>query len=201
MADPARRTARDLQRLADASSEQSFPASDPPSSWAGRDDPTHKAERVAHDEGATAAELIVEEHHRIQERLDDVAGSVRDDRRRAFRQLLRELEAHEAMGQALLHPTVGRVRADLGSARSSEEREIADQANDLRNLGVDAPEFDALFAEFRTFLTSHFEAEESALPLLDQACTGIERAALHEVLVQINEATESDPGHRPQERS
>lgn len=201
MPEPTRPRKPDDVRLSDASSEQSFPASDPPSSWAGRDDPTNKAERAAHDGAATAAELIVEEHHRIQDRADNVTTAQRDQRRRAFSNLLRALETHETMGQALLHPTVGRVRADLASARGDEERMIAEQAQELHDLGVDAPGFDALFAEFRTLLASHFEAEESELPLLDQACTDIERAALHEVLVQMHEASGPEPGHSDSDRS
>jgi limonene-1,2-epoxide hydrolase len=114
---------------------------------------------VASD-GLVAA--VQQVHEQIKSLLNEVASGG-NGKQRAFETLAATAAAHEAAEQKVVHPLT--QHADGGEAiaaeRVDEEQKGEQVLQQLKALGVDDPEFDALFSKFRTAVLEHATNEET----------------------------------------
>ena len=109
-------------------------------------------------------DLLVEQHHALSELMRRVAGSRSEERARGFLRLRRELAAHEAAEQAIVHPL---TRQDLpggdsiAAARQDEEAKASAALTELEQFDPDSEEFEARFAQLRRDVEAHAEHEET----------------------------------------
>ncbi len=107
-------------------------------------------------------DLLISQHNEIKSLFAEVKAAQRSEQKRqAFQQLVRLLAVHESAEEEVLHPA---ARDDAGDAvveaRLREEGEAKRVLSDLYDLGVDAPGFDAKFAEFEQAVLAHATHEE-----------------------------------------
>jgi hypothetical protein len=119
---------------------------------------TVNGETVASD-GLVAA--VQQAHEQIKSLLNEVSsggGGKRD----AFETLAARAAAHEAAEQKVVHPLTQRVEGGeaVASERIHEEREGEEVLGKLKSLGIDDPQFDALFSKFRAAVLQHATNEE-----------------------------------------
>jgi len=119
-------------------------------------------------------DILLAQHEQIREHLDDVANATGAQRIEAFKALARVLHIHEQGEQHVVHPvTRDWVAApEVAAARVTEEHEADIALGDLAELGLDTPEFDKRFAEFRATVLAHAQLEQDEeFPLLRKTQT------------------------------
>jgi hemerythrin superfamily protein len=106
-------------------------------------------------------ELLLTQHNEIKSLFAEVRAAQGEQKQQAFQDLVRLLAVHESAEEQVVHPA---ARKDAGDeevdARLHEEDEAKHVLSDLYDLGVDAPDFDARFAEFERAVLSHATHEE-----------------------------------------
>ncbi len=104
------------------------------------------------------------QHEQIKGAFARVEASHGAERTEAFDHLRRLLAVHETAEEEIVHPS---AKSEISggdkivSARLAEENEAKQALAALENVEVDSAEFDSKFAELRTSVISHAEAEES----------------------------------------
>ncbi|MGK5534096.1 hemerythrin domain-containing protein [Streptomyces sp. URMC 129] len=107
--------------------------------------------------------LLMRQHEEIRYLFRQVATSGGDERREAFRSLVRLLAVHETAEEEVVHPAARRAAegADaVVAARLEEEREAKEILRRLDGMDTDDPEFMPLFTTLREAVIQHAEAEE-----------------------------------------
>jgi hemerythrin superfamily protein len=109
-------------------------------------------------------DLLIGQHMTIRDLFVQVTETTGDVRRVAFEQLVRLLAVHETAEEQLIHP-LARVSVhgggDVVDDRLAEEHDAKETLAALEQMGPDAPEFDGLFAKFRTDVLEHAHNEET----------------------------------------
>ncbi|MFL6143709.1 MAG: hemerythrin domain-containing protein [Labedaea sp.] len=120
-------------------------------------------------------ELLIEQHRHIRDLFTEVETATEEERKDAFRRLVRMLAVHETAEEEVVHPA---VRAAEGGgpvvdARVAEERKAKELLSTMDTIGPDAEGFDTLLVQLRDDVLAHARHEESAeFPLLRQAYDG-----------------------------
>jgi hypothetical protein len=107
--------------------------------------------------------MLTDHHVQLRGLLNEIAATSSDDRRAAFAQLQRLLAVHEVAELILVHPESRRALVDgerVVAARLREEELTRVEMGTLGMLDPDAPEFEAIFDDFKKSLEKHMELEE-----------------------------------------
>ncbi|MEU2611428.1 hemerythrin domain-containing protein [Micromonospora sp. NPDC007271] len=107
-------------------------------------------------------DLLLNQHTEIKSLFAQVkAAKNGEQKQQAFQQLVRLLAIHESAEEEVVHPAARDDASDaVVDARLHEENEAKHVLSDLYDLGVDAPGFDAKFAEFEQAVVAHATHEE-----------------------------------------
>ncbi len=107
-------------------------------------------------------DLLLSQHNEIKSLFAKVRNaSGGEQKRQAFQQLVRLLAVHESAEEQVVHPSARDDASDaVVDARLREEGEAKHVLSHLYDLGVDAPGFDAKFAEFERAVLAHATHEE-----------------------------------------
>ncbi|NKY16334.1 hemerythrin domain-containing protein [Streptomyces somaliensis] len=107
--------------------------------------------------------LLMRQHGDIRNLFDEVENATGDERRDAFRRLVRLLAVHETAEEEVVHPFTRRnVPGGDGvvEERLAEEREAKEALAALEDTDPHSPDFTARLLELRTAVQEHARAEE-----------------------------------------
>lgn len=114
-------------------------------------------------------EVLLDQHRQIRTGFAEVAAAPAAEKQQRFASLRRLLAVHETAEELVTHPRVRMLEGgnDVVDARLEEETSSKKMLAALDGMEVDDPDFDARFAELRTAVLAHADAEErDELPLL-----------------------------------
>ncbi|MFJ9147962.1 hemerythrin domain-containing protein [Streptomyces sp. NPDC102270] len=107
--------------------------------------------------------LLMRQHGDIRNLFDEVEQSEGEERREAFRRLVRLLAVHETAEEEVVHPFVRRA-VDGGRQvvedRLAEEKAAKETLSSLDEMDTDDPRFLPLLRQLRTDVQEHARAEE-----------------------------------------
>ncbi|GHF60669.1 hemerythrin superfamily protein [Amycolatopsis bartoniae] len=113
--------------------------------------------------------LLEQQHQEIRRLFGEVERTKGDERKDAFRELVRLLSVHETAEEELVHPEVRKQQGGdpVVDARVGEEHRAKELLSTLDELGPDAEGFDTLLLQLRDDVLAHAEHEErEEFPLL-----------------------------------
>ncbi|GAA4663386.1 MULTISPECIES: hemerythrin domain-containing protein [Amycolatopsis] len=116
--------------------------------------------------------LLEQQHQEIRRLFGEVERAQGDQRKDAFRELVRLLSVHETAEEELVHPEVRRAEGGepVVDARVGEEHRAKELLSTLDDLDPDAEGFDTLLVQLRDDVLAHAEHEErEEFPLLRRA--------------------------------
>jgi hemerythrin superfamily protein len=108
-------------------------------------------------------DLLLEQHSRARDLMTEVLLREGEQRKTAFRELVRLLSVHEAAEQEVVHPTTRRAAdggAQIVADRLQEERDAKELLKLLDGMDPDDPDFLPLFLTLRESVVSHAVAEQ-----------------------------------------
>ena len=106
--------------------------------------------------------ILLEQHQRIEDLLEEVAQSEGDERQQVFDELRALLAVHETAEELVLRPvTVDVAGRDVAEARMDEEREANKVLKTLEAVDASSEDFLATFETLRSMVLTHAQAEES----------------------------------------
>lgn len=128
---------------------------------AGKKQRSHAGEALGPDEDVVA--LLMQQHGDIRNLFDEVEQSKGDQRRDAFRRLVRLLAVHETAEEEIVHPFV-RAHVPGGEQivadRLQEEREAKETLAALEDMDTNDPKFMPKLLALRKDVQRHARAEE-----------------------------------------
>ncbi|MFI6871734.1 hemerythrin domain-containing protein [Nocardia sp. NPDC050406] len=136
---------------------------------------------MATEQEQDVVELLMAQHNRIKQLLQQVQDAAPGAKREPFEDLVRLLAVHEAAEEEVVHPTSRRVFVDseIVDARLDEEEQAKQELAALYDLGVEHREFDERFRLFAHKVIEHAEMEEKEeFGQVLQQTSQSERAAL-----------------------
>ncbi|CAL9279436.1 hemerythrin domain-containing protein [Streptomyces sp. R02] len=107
--------------------------------------------------------LLMRQHGDIRNLFDEVEAASGEERRDAFRRLVRLLAVHETAEEEVIHPFVRRSVAggqEIVEDRLKEEREAKEMLAVLDDMDPDGPDFLPKLIELRRDVQMHARAEE-----------------------------------------
>ncbi|MEV5930696.1 hemerythrin domain-containing protein [Streptomyces cellulosae] len=107
--------------------------------------------------------LLMRQHGDIRNLFDEVEATSGEERRDAFRSLVRLLAVHETAEEEVVHPFVRRSVAggqEIVEDRLKEEREAKEMLAVLDDMDPDGPDFLPKLIELRRDVQMHARAEE-----------------------------------------
>ena len=106
--------------------------------------------------------LLERQHQEIRALFAELDTATGDERRDAFRRLVRVLAVHETAEEEVVHPAArGAEGGDaIVDARVGEEHRAKQLLSTLDDLGPDAEGFDTLLLQLREDVLAHAEHEE-----------------------------------------
>ncbi|MGA5285696.1 hemerythrin domain-containing protein [Streptomyces pseudogriseolus] len=107
--------------------------------------------------------LLMRQHGDIRNLFDEVEAASGEERRDAFRRLVRLLAVHETAEEEVIHPFVRRSVAggqEIAEDRLKEEREAKEMLAVLDDMDPDGPDFLPKLIELRRDVQMHARAEE-----------------------------------------
>ncbi|MEU4879694.1 hemerythrin domain-containing protein [Streptomyces althioticus] len=107
--------------------------------------------------------LLMRQHGDIRNLFDEVEATSGEERRDAFRRLVRLLAVHETAEEEVVHPFVRRSVAggqEIVEDRLKEEREAKEMLATLDDMDPDGPDFLPKLIEVRRDVQMHARAEE-----------------------------------------
>ncbi|MEQ8145229.1 hemerythrin domain-containing protein [Streptomyces sp. OP7] len=107
--------------------------------------------------------LLMRQHGDIRNLFDEVEATAGDERRDAFRRLVRLLAVHETAEEEVVHPFVRRAVAggeQIVEDRLTEEREAKEMLASLDEMDPDDPQFLPQLIRLRHDVQTHARAEE-----------------------------------------
>ncbi|MFF5537792.1 hemerythrin domain-containing protein [Streptomyces cinerochromogenes] len=107
--------------------------------------------------------LLMRQHGDIRNLFDEVEQSQGEERRDAFRRLVRLLAVHETAEEEVVHPFVRRAvegGEQIVSDRLAEEKSAKETLAALDDMDTDDPEFMPRLTQLRTEVQEHARAEE-----------------------------------------
>lgn len=115
------------------------------------------------DPGSDVVALLIGQHGEIRNLFDTVERTVGDERKEAFRQLVRLLAMHETAEEEVVHP-YARTAFDGGEQvvkdRLGEERDAEEVLSRLDGMDPGDPSFLPQLMDLRTQVMTHARAEE-----------------------------------------
>ncbi|MEU9271875.1 hemerythrin domain-containing protein [Streptomyces sp. NPDC048251] len=120
----------------------------------------------AGDDGAEDTDvvaLLMRQHGDIRNLFDEVEASTGEERRDAFRRLVRLLAVHETAEEEVVHPFARRALAggaQVVEDRLAEERAAKETLATLDDLDTDDPKFMPQLMKLRKDVQEHARAEE-----------------------------------------
>lgn len=156
-------------------------------------------------EGGPRSELVVlllEDHRRIEQLLDDFDRRPADSRDEAFCEITQTLVQHEVAEEEVVYPSVRRRAAGgerLADERLAEQHDAERLLADMETAGVESDAFAEMFRTFRADVLAHAEAEEATVfPALDLDGTPDDNARLVRLYRAAKQAAPTHPHpHRP----
>ncbi|MFD9389457.1 hemerythrin domain-containing protein [Streptomyces sp. NPDC060000] len=107
--------------------------------------------------------LLIRQHGDIRNLFDEVEASTGEERRDAFRRLVRLLAVHETAEEEVVHPFARRALsggAQVVDDRLAEERAVKETLAALDDLDTDDPKFMPQLLKLRKDVQEHARAEE-----------------------------------------
>ena len=107
--------------------------------------------------------LLMRQHGDIRNLFDEVEATSGEERRDAFRRLVRLLAVHETAEEEVVHPFVRRSVAggqEIVEDRLKEEREAKEMLATLDDMDPDGPDFLPKLIELRRDVQMHARVEE-----------------------------------------
>ncbi|MGR6974805.1 hemerythrin domain-containing protein [Streptomyces cynarae] len=107
--------------------------------------------------------LLMRQHGDIRNLFDEVEQSAGEERRDAFRRLVRLLAVHETAEEEVVHPFARRALSggdQVVDDRLAEERAAKETLSDLDTMDTDDPEFLPRLRALRADVQEHARAEE-----------------------------------------
>ena len=153
-----------------------------------------EAQDIQREPGEDVISVLLRQHQRIRDLLDDVTTAEGLHKKHAFDELRALLAAHETAEEMILRPqTVAADHGDVADRRNQEEYESNVVLAELEKLSVTSPEFDERFAPFRLAVLEHAENEErEEFPVVTQ---NLSREALIGMGRQLVAAERIAPTH------
>lgn len=114
-------------------------------------------------------ELLLAQHEHIRSLFAAVESAAGDAKQEKFEELRRFLAVHETAEELVTHPSARSAEGgkDVVDARLKEETESKKILADLDGMSVEDSGFDAKFAELKSAVMAHADAEEQQeFPLL-----------------------------------
>ena len=112
---------------------------------------------------ADVVALLMRRHGDVRNLFDEVERTAGDERRAAFRNLVRLLAVHETAEEEVIHPFIRGSVPDGGRIvddRLAEEREAKELLSRLDGMDTDDPKFLPELQTLRTDVMRHARAEE-----------------------------------------
>ncbi|MBC7273144.1 MAG: hemerythrin domain-containing protein [Streptomyces sp.] len=112
---------------------------------------------------ADAVAFLMRQHGDIRNLFDEVEKTTGDERRAAFRRLVRLLAVHETAEEEVIHPFTRKSvpgGEKVVEQRLTEEREAKEALAELDGMDPDDPEFLPRLRTLRTDVMTHARAEE-----------------------------------------
>jgi hemerythrin superfamily protein len=107
--------------------------------------------------------LLMRQHGDIRNLFDEVERSTGDERREAFRRLVRLLAIHETAEEEVVHPPARRAfdgGEQVVEDRLTEEKQAKEKLSRLDDMDTDDPTFMPTLLSLRTEVMEHARAEE-----------------------------------------
>jgi hemerythrin superfamily protein len=107
--------------------------------------------------------LLMRQHGDIRNLFDEVEAGTGEERREAFRRLLRLLAVHETAEEEVVHPFARRAvdgGRQIVEDRLAEEKAAKETLAALDEMDTDDPKFMPLLRQLRTDVQEHARAEE-----------------------------------------
>ncbi len=108
-------------------------------------------------------DLLLEQHMRARDLMTEVLLGTGEERKTAFRELVRLLSVHEAAEEEVVHPTTRRAAvagAGIVADRLKEEHDAKQMLKLLDGMDPDDADFLPLFMTMREAVISHAVAEQ-----------------------------------------
>ncbi|MEU1309109.1 hemerythrin domain-containing protein [Streptomyces cinnamoneus] len=121
------------------------------------------AERAHGGADENVVTLLKEQHRQIRELFEQVETAEGQERRAAFRKLVRLLAVHETAEEEVVHPTARRAFPSgdrVVDDRLREEREAKEVLSELDGMDVDDPDFMPTLRALRDDVLAHADSEE-----------------------------------------
>ncbi|MEE1927490.1 hemerythrin domain-containing protein [Streptomyces sp. TRM 70351] len=115
------------------------------------------------DAGKDVVALLMQQHGEVRNLFDEVEQSRGDERRDAFRRLVRMLAVHETAEEEVVHPAARRAfdgGDQVVEERLAEEKEAKEQLSRLDDMDPDDPDFGPKLQKLRRDVMEHARAEE-----------------------------------------
>jgi hemerythrin superfamily protein len=116
-----------------------------------------------HSQDIDVVALLMRQHGDIRNLFDEVEQSRGEERREAFRRLVRLLAVHETAEEEIVHPFVRRAVAggqQVVEDRLAEEKAAKEMLAALDEMDTDDPKFMPQLMQLRTDVQEHARAEE-----------------------------------------
>jgi hemerythrin superfamily protein len=140
-------------------------------------------------------EVLVAQHHQVDELFSRVLDGDDDGRAPMFAQLLYVLALHESAEHVVVHPEARKIidgGEALVTALMSEEVAIRDALVESEHVSVDAHDFPGRLARIRDMVVEHNRREESdEFPLLNQRLNASERTRLTRAVQELGKLAAS----------
>jgi hypothetical protein len=125
---------------------------------------TEQAEKDAKPVGNDdVVAMLMRQHGEIRNLFDEVESTTGEQRKDAFRRLVRMLAVHETAEEEVVHPFARKAFADAGqvvSDRLEEERLAKEKLSALQNVDTEDAAFLPALLELRTAVMEHARSEE-----------------------------------------
>jgi hemerythrin superfamily protein len=128
--------------------------------------------------------ILLEQHQRIEDLLDDVAQAEGDERQDLFDELRALLAVHETAEELVLRPVTADVAGiEVANARNAEEREANKVLKTLEAVDASSDDFMPAFETLRAAVLEHAKAEESEeFPAILEKCDEDQRRGMGTLL-------------------
>jgi hemerythrin superfamily protein len=108
-------------------------------------------------------DLLVHQHSQIRDLFDEVENRIGDERRDAFKRLVRLMAVHETAEEEIIHPLARRSLPGgdgIVDDRLEEERQAKEKLARIEGMDPNSPQFLTELDQLRIAVLTHARAEE-----------------------------------------
>lgn len=141
-------------------------------------------------------DLLEEDHHLVENRLQELSEAGPSTRGELFWKLTNDLVRHEVAEEVVLYPALRRLPGGdaVAESRVAEQSEAEEQLAKMEKLDAETPEFLTEFATLKASVLEHAKAEEdTAFMMLRGAVTADQRAELGQRYLKAKAAAPTHP--------